>query len=97
MITLVLKEFLIDKLLININIIQFHVYQYECITYCDTLKISLQSSQLSVNVIDRESCTQTTQEIPFPTLTSIFISLHANSNVIYHFIYHLCLFPQCQH
>lgn len=27
MIILVLKEFLFDKLLININIIQFHVYQ----------------------------------------------------------------------
>lgn len=89
MIILVLKEFLIDKLLIII-IIQFRVYQYECKTYCDTLKISLQSSQLSVNVIDREFYTQTTQEIPFPPLTSIFISLHANSNVIYHFIYHLC-------
>lgn len=90
MIILVLKEFLFDKLLININIIQFHVYQYECITYCDRLKIFLKSSQLSVNVIDRESYTQTTQEIPFPPVTSICISLHAYSNVIYHFIYHLC-------
>ena len=51
---------------------------YECKSYCDTLKISLQSSQLSVNVIDRESYTQTIQEMLILTLFIISHTIYVN-------------------
>ena len=51
---------------------------YECKTYCDRLKISLQSSQLSLNVIARESYTQTIQEMLILTLIFISYTIYVN-------------------